>query len=80
MPGTAQSYGLSNPFDADAAIMAQAHLMHDLLKQFGGKIALALAGYNAGAGAVERFGGVPPYAETQAYVRKVLSYAGGAAT
>ena len=51
-PAPPGRYGLSDPFDADAAIMAQAHLMHDLLKQFGGKIALALAGYNAGAGAV----------------------------
>ncbi len=78
MPGTAQTYGLSDPFDAEAAIMAQAHLMHDLLKRFGGKIDLALAGYNAGPGAVERHGGVPPYAETRAYVAKILGMLGGA--
>jgi soluble lytic murein transglycosylase-like protein len=58
--------------------MAQAHLMHDLLEQFGGKVALALAGYNAGAGAVARYGGVPPYAETRAYVAKILGLLGGA--
>jgi hypothetical protein len=78
MPGTARTYGLNDPFDADAAIMAQAHLMHDLLKRFGGKVELALAGYNAGAGAVERYGGVPPYPETRAYVAKILGLLGGA--
>jgi Transglycosylase SLT domain/D-alanyl-D-alanine carboxypeptidase len=78
MPGTAGAYGLRNPFDAVAAIDAQAHLMSDLLKQFDGKVALALAGYNAGAGAVEQYGGVPPYAETRAYVSKILGLLGGA--
>jgi Transglycosylase SLT domain/D-alanyl-D-alanine carboxypeptidase len=78
MPGTADAYGLDNPFDPVQAIDAQAHLMSDLLKQFGGKVALALAGYNAGAGAVERYGGIPPYAETRAYVTKILGLLGGA--
>jgi hypothetical protein len=78
MPGTADAYGLDNPFDAQEAIDAQAHLMSDLLREFGGKVALALAGYNAGAGAVERYGGVPPYAETRAYVAKILGLLGGA--
>ncbi|MEJ7749919.1 MAG: transglycosylase SLT domain-containing protein [Thermoleophilaceae bacterium] len=77
MPGTARSYGLSAPFDAIKAIDAQAHLMSDLLKRFGGKPALALAAYNAGPGAVERYGGVPPYAETRAYVAKILGLLGG---
>jgi hypothetical protein len=78
MPGTADAYGLDNPFDPVAAIDAQAHLMSDLLKQFGGKVALALAGYNAGAGAVQQYGGIPPYAETRAYVTKILGLLGGA--
>ena len=78
MPGTAESYGLRNPYDPVAAIDAQAHLMSDLLKSFGGKIALALAGYNAGAGAVQQYGGVPPYPETRAYVAKILGLLGGA--
>jgi transglycosylase-like protein with SLT domain/D-alanyl-D-alanine carboxypeptidase-like protein len=78
MPGTAQAYGLDDPYDPAAAIDAQAHLMSDLLKRFGGKLSLALAGYNAGAGAVERYGGVPPYAETRAYVAKILGLLGGA--
>jgi Transglycosylase SLT domain/D-alanyl-D-alanine carboxypeptidase/Putative Flp pilus-assembly TadE/G-like len=78
MPGTAEAYGLRNPYDPVAAIDAQAHLMSDLLKSFGGKVALALAGYNAGAGAVQRFGGVPPYPETRAYVARILGLLGGA--
>ena len=78
MPGTADAYGLRNPFDPVAAIDAQAHLMSDLLEQFGGKVALALAGYNAGAGAVQQFGGVPPFAETRVYVAKILGLLGGA--
>jgi soluble lytic murein transglycosylase-like protein len=77
MPGTAQALGLQNPFDADEAIDAQAHLMRDLLRRFG-SVPLALAAYNAGAGAVEQFGGIPPYAETRAYVAKILGLLGGA--
>ena len=77
MPGTARSYGLRNPFDPEQAIDAQAHLMSDLLRRFK-TYALALAAYNAGPGAVERFGGVPPYAETRAYVAKILGLLGGA--
>jgi Transglycosylase SLT domain/D-alanyl-D-alanine carboxypeptidase/Putative Flp pilus-assembly TadE/G-like len=78
MPGTADAIGLADPFDPVAAIDAQAHLMSDLLKQFGGKVALALAGYNAGPGAVERYGGIPPFAETRGYVAKILGLLGGA--
>ena len=78
MPGTAHSYGLANPFDPVEAIDAQAHLMSDLLRQFDNRIDLALAGYNAGPGAVERYGGVPPYAETRAYVARILGLLGGA--
>jgi soluble lytic murein transglycosylase-like protein len=71
MPGTAASYGLSNPFDPAAAIDAQAHLMHDLLRQLG-SVPLALAAYNAGPAPVHACGCVPPYPETQAYVAKIL--------
>jgi hypothetical protein len=78
MPGTARSYGLEDPYDPVEAIDAQAHLMSDLLRQFGGKIGLALAGYNAGAGAVQRYGGIPPYPETRAYVARILGLLGGA--
>ena len=78
MPGTARAYGLRDPFDAARAIDAQAHLMSDLLREFGGKVGLALAAYNAGPGAVRRYGGIPPFAETRAYVTKILGLLGGA--
>jgi hypothetical protein len=77
MPGTARSYGLANPFDAEAAIDAQAHLMRDLLRRFAA-IPLALAAYNAGPAAVAACGCVPPYPETRAYVTKILGLLGGA--
>ncbi|HEX3239146.1 MAG TPA: transglycosylase SLT domain-containing protein [Solirubrobacterales bacterium] len=77
MPGTAASYGLANPYDPVAAIDAQAHLMSDLLRQFGSP-ELALAAYNAGPGAVEPCGCIPPYPETQAYVTRILALLDGA--
>ena len=77
MPGTAAAYGLDDPFDAERAIDAQAHLMRDLLRRFA-SVPLALAAYNAGAGAVAGCGCVPPYPETQAYVAKILGLVGGA--
>ena len=77
MPGTAASYGLTNPFDPVAAIDAQAHLMSDLLRQFGSP-ELALAAYNAGPGAVEPCNCIPPYPETQAYVTRILALLDGA--
>lgn len=77
MPGTAAAYGLTNPFDPVAAIEAQAHLMSDLLRQFGSP-ELALAAYNAGPGAVEPCDCIPPYPETQAYVTRILALLGGA--
>jgi soluble lytic murein transglycosylase-like protein len=78
MPATARSYGLADPNDAPAAIDAQAHLMRDLLRRFS-SVALAVAAYNSGPGAVERCGCVPPYPETQAYVARILGLMGGAA-
>jgi soluble lytic murein transglycosylase-like protein len=76
MPGTAAAYSLGNPFDAAAAIDAQAHLMSDLLHQFG-SVRLALAAYNAGAGAVGACHCVPPYPETVAYVARILALLDG---
>jgi soluble lytic murein transglycosylase-like protein len=76
-PGTANAYGLRNPFDGTASIDAQAHLMHDLLAKYK-TAALALAAYNAGSGAVDRYHGIPPFAETQGYVTRVLGLMGGA--
>jgi Transglycosylase SLT domain/D-alanyl-D-alanine carboxypeptidase len=77
MPGTAAAYGLDDPFRPAAAIDAQAHLMRDLLDQFG-EIPLALAAYNAGPAPVAACGCVPPYPETQAYVTRILGLLGGA--
>lgn len=77
MPGTAAGYGLSDPFDPAAAIDAQAHLMHDLLRQFA-SVPLALAAYNAGPAPVAACGCIPPYPETQAYVAKILGLLDGA--
>jgi hypothetical protein len=75
-PGTARAYGLRDPFDGEASIDAQGHLMHDLLARFK-TAALALAAYNAGSGAVDRFHGIPPFAETQGYVTRVLGLMSG---
>jgi hypothetical protein len=77
MPGTAASYGLQDPFDAPAAIDAQAHLMSDLLRQFG-SVSLALAAYNAGPAPVAACQCVPDIPETQAYVARILGLMGGA--
>jgi soluble lytic murein transglycosylase-like protein len=77
MPGTAREYGLRNPFDAPAAIDAQANHMRDLLRRFG-TVPLALAAYNAGPVPVAACGCVPPFQETRAYVAKVLGLMGGA--
>jgi hypothetical protein len=76
MPATAAAYGLSDPFDPADAIDAQAHLMSDLLRQFG-DVALALAAYNAGPAPVSACSCVPPYPETQGYVARILGLMGG---
>jgi soluble lytic murein transglycosylase-like protein len=76
MPGTAAAYGLGDPFDAPAAIDAQAHLMSDLLREFG-SVALALAAYNAGPAPVAACRCVPSIPETQAYVARILGLLGG---
>ena len=75
MPGTARALGVSNPLDPRQAIDGGARYLRQMLDRFGGDVRRALAGYNAGPGAVQRHGGVPPYAETQNYVRRVLEYA-----
>ncbi len=70
MPTTAKSLGVDNAFDPEQAIMGGAKLLAHNLKEFK-TVPLALAAYNAGGGAVHRYGGIPPFAETQAYVPKV---------
>jgi soluble lytic murein transglycosylase-like protein len=75
MPGTAASLGVTNPLDPAQAIDGGAKYLSQQLKAFGGDVRKALAAYNAGPGAVQRYGGVPPYAETQNYVRAVIGFA-----
>jgi hypothetical protein len=76
MPSTAKSLGVEDPFDPEQNIMGGAKCLGSLLGKYG-DAKLALAAYNAGSGNVEKYGGVPPFTETQNYVEKVLSYAGG---
>lgn len=77
MPATARAMGLANPFDPDSAIEAAGRHLGTLLREFG-RVDLALAAYNAGSGAVRRYGGIPPYRETRGYVARILALAGGA--
>lgn len=71
MPGTAGRFGVANAFAAGENIRGGVQYLSWLLKRFGGNVTLVAAGYNAGEGAVDRHGGVPPYAETQRYVERV---------
>lgn len=73
MPATAESLGVDNPLDPAQNIEGGVKLLRELLNQFGGNITNTLAAYNAGAGAVMQYGGIPPYQETQTYVNRVLS-------
>ncbi|MBH1554425.1 lytic transglycosylase domain-containing protein [Stenotrophomonas maltophilia] len=71
MPPTAARFGVSDSYDAGQNIRGGVQYLAWLLKRFNGNLTLAAAGYNAGEGAVDRHGGVPPYSETQYYVRRV---------
>lgn len=73
MPGTARSLGVRDPTDPVQSLEGGARYLRQQLDRFGGDERLALAAYNAGPGAVQRYGGVPPYAETQHYVQVVLA-------
>ncbi|WDM66096.1 lytic transglycosylase domain-containing protein [Xanthomonas cucurbitae] len=76
MPGTARRFGVSDAYDASQNIRGGVQYLSWLLKRFNGDLTLAAAGYNAGEGAVDRYGGVPPYGETQRYVQRVGVLAG----
>jgi len=76
MPGTAASLGVTDPTDPAQSLDGGARYLRQQLDRFGGDYAKALAAYNAGPGAVERHGGIPPYAETQHYVSTILAKAG----
>jgi len=76
MPGTAAGLGVSNAYDPAQNVWGGTKYIKGLMDRFGGDVRKAVAAYNAGPGAVEKYGGVPPYAETQNYVQNVLaSYA-----
>jgi hypothetical protein len=72
MPATVALYGVKNTLDAKENVEAGARYLRDLLQQFNQNLALALAAYNAGPSVVSNYGGVPPFAETQSYIRRVL--------
>ncbi len=80
MPSTADSLGVSDPLDPQQNLEAGTRYLRQMLERFGGDEKLALAAYNAGPGAVERYGGVPPYRETRNYVKNVLSLRGRIST
>jgi hypothetical protein len=73
MPQTAQRFGVTNPLDPVQNLEGSAKYMRLLLNRYNGNYKLALAGYNAGEGAVDKYKGLPPYKETQDYVNKILS-------
>lgn len=78
MPSTAAAYGVEDPYDPRQSITGGAKLLSWLLDDYNGNVTLALAGYNAGCGAVQKYGGVPPYEETLNYINKINDILGGA--
>ncbi|MCU0935988.1 MAG: transglycosylase SLT domain-containing protein [Gammaproteobacteria bacterium] len=74
MPGTAERFGVRDPFDVEDNLKGGMSYLRWLLAQFDGSVVHAVAAYNAGEEAVSRYGGVPPYEETRTYVQRVTSY------
>jgi soluble lytic murein transglycosylase-like protein len=73
IPATAERFGVRDPYDPVENLKGGMKYFRWLLDRFGGSVELALAGYNAGEGAVDRHNGIPPYDETRNYVRRILS-------
>ena len=73
MPGTAQRFGVKNAYEPNENVAGGVRYIKLLLRRYNGNVALALAAYNAGEGAVDQLKTIPPYSETQSYIRKVLS-------
>jgi hypothetical protein len=72
MPSTARSLGVSDPYDARSNILGGAKYLREKLDHYNGDVSLALAAYNAGSNNVKKYGGVPPFKETQEYVKKIM--------
>ena len=74
MPATAKGLGVTDAYDPEQNIMGGAKYIASLLKKYDGNVSYALAAYNAGSGNVDKYGGIPPFEETQNYVTKILGY------
>jgi soluble lytic murein transglycosylase len=74
MPGTARLHGVRRAYDPEDNVEGGVRHLRQLLDRYGGNVRLALAAYNAGAGAVDKYGGVPPYPETWQYLERVLRF------